>query len=970
MPRRTTAHRALAGFVAGTAALGVAACSPVPFDSGGNSGGGGPLASDREPTTLVVSTAYSPDDAVAAADRLRSLDRAIDDLRAATRSGWVGRQDDVTGYLGELVGGRYPAATAPAEPEAAVVIADFLDAYGPDLFGVSATDVEPDGARALPEHESGAVTVRATQQLGGVPVLEGGLVFDLSTTDGAVLHAVGGRVYPGLDVSTTPGLGQRAARRAAVRLTGGTVQRRPALVVLPQGTGRLAWSVVVTGVDPDRGPIGLTDGTYLLDAQTGDPLDFRPGSAETRTVVSTRWSTPRQQPGVHLTASRANAQSAPGDTVEVDGRGPGGEELRANGTRVAGGVQLLDSTVPSYAASSGRGGIYTFTMGDRYEDRKPLPGDAYVERGGGTRITDPEALAAHALAREIYDYYRDVHGRLSWDGQGASLISVVNYGDNSYCNSRFDPNLAEPAMVYGNPCQDPSGAPQEVTEVEIDTAAHEITHGVTSSSAALIYAGQSGALNESFSDYFGNVIGNRYKGVDTPLLMEDACVGFTTETYFCNDYPEGFATRYMLTGNTFDDYLYLLNPPNHLALLGVSTQDNGGVHLNSSIWNNALWSIRARLAKIDGRSGNDSPLAQSFDAAVYDALTNRLGPTAGFLTARSAVEQAISARRDDPTILRVAREQFEFNKICADCSAFPAPFGDPVAVSTGTEIEPVVSGNRTGWLLRGQGPLGLATVKDGSGKPRVLADYPDTWQLAFAGAASVRLDSFYGLIRTAGGGDRLLARVDDSTYEIGLAGSEDGAAWVDESAGIVGFVDAAGKVVRTRLPKLGGQQVTALGAGGGSIAFGTNGGQLWTARPGGKFAKFGSMGELVVSVDIYGDLVAAVDRGGEAAAADTASGAVYKLSDGAAPLGVTVSASYVVWADRVGTLGGGVARSEGISAGDTDLMVFSPASGSTFPVRASRGQQGYPDLSGNRLVWQESGYGGDDVFSANLKPGL
>ena len=65
-----------------------------------------------------------------------------------------------------------------------------------------------------------------------------------------------------------------------------------------------------------------------------------------------------------------------------------------------------------------------------------------------------------------------------------------------------------------------------------------------------------------------------------------------------------------------------------------------------------------------------------------------------------------------------------------------------------------------------------------------------------------------------------------------------------------------------------------------------------------------------------------------------------------------------------------MAESEGITASDTDLMLFSPATGTTVPVTASHGQQGYPELSGDRLVWQESGYGGDDVFTTTLKPGL
>ena len=68
--------------------------------------------------------------------RLTTLQKAIDRLRDETGTGWVGRQDDVTGYLSELSGGSWPGT-----PTA------FMDDYGPDLFGVDSTVLrlgEPD----------------------------------------------------------------------------------------------------------------------------------------------------------------------------------------------------------------------------------------------------------------------------------------------------------------------------------------------------------------------------------------------------------------------------------------------------------------------------------------------------------------------------------------------------------------------------------------------------------------------------------------------------------------------------------------------------------------------------------------------------------------------------------------------------------------------------------------------------------
>ena len=131
-----------------------------------------------------------------------------------------------------------------------------------------------------------------------------------------------------------------------------------------------------------------------------------------------------------------------------------------------------------------------------------------------TTIIDAEAIAAQAYSHEIVDYYESL-GRDSWDDEGGPLISSVHFGPESYCNAFFASYLRQPQMVYGNPCVQQGTSSSPSTFVEPDIAAHEVTHGVTATTAGLLYTGQSGALNESFSDYFGNVIGNLIHGTDS-----------------------------------------------------------------------------------------------------------------------------------------------------------------------------------------------------------------------------------------------------------------------------------------------------------------------------------------------------------------------------------------------------------------------------------------------------------------------
>ena len=88
--------------------------------------------------------------------RIVSLQDAVDRLRAQTHTGWIGHQDDVTGYLSDLSGGSWPGA--PAE---------FMDDYGADLFGAdsSALRFEDPDSDTVPN----VTTTRATQAVGGRP---------------------------------------------------------------------------------------------------------------------------------------------------------------------------------------------------------------------------------------------------------------------------------------------------------------------------------------------------------------------------------------------------------------------------------------------------------------------------------------------------------------------------------------------------------------------------------------------------------------------------------------------------------------------------------------------------------------------------------------------------------------------------------------------------------------------------------
>lgn len=108
---------------------------------------------------------------------------------------------------------------------------------------------------------------------------------------------------------------------------------------------------------------------------------------------------------------------------------------------------------------------------------------------------DDYATDAHFGAEMTYDYYFSHFGRNGPDN--ANLLIDVQAHDGLYVNAFWNGTFS----AYGD-----GDAVDYFPLTSLEIVGHEITHGVTEFSAALVYAGESGALNESFSDVFGAAI--------------------------------------------------------------------------------------------------------------------------------------------------------------------------------------------------------------------------------------------------------------------------------------------------------------------------------------------------------------------------------------------------------------------------------------------------------------------------------
>lgn len=209
-----------------------------------------------------------------------------------------------------------------------------------------------------------------------------------------------------------------------------------------------------------------------------------------------------------------------------------------------------------------------------------LPGTV-ARREGDPPTADTAVNEAYDGSGITYDLFKEMFARDSIDGRGMRLDSTVHYG-KGYDNAFWNGNQ----MVYGDGDEDLPAEDRLFNRftIAIDIIAHELTHGVTQFEAKLAYWEQSGALNESFSDVFGALV-KQYQRNQT-AAEADWIIGEGLFTANVN----GVGIRSMQApGSAYNDPLIGKDPqPGHMRDYVTTTEDNGGVHINSGIPNKAF----------------------------------------------------------------------------------------------------------------------------------------------------------------------------------------------------------------------------------------------------------------------------------------------------------------------------------------------------------------------------------------------
>lgn len=309
------------------------------------------------------------------------------------------------------------------------------------------------------------------------------------------------------------------------------------------------------------------------------------------------------------------------------GRGIGfhGDEYKLPTTDFNGYYWLMDENaarpVRQYTYDWNRGGQYLSFDTDNYWNHDGL------------------LVSAHVNAGRTYDYYFQIFGRQGIDGKNLDIIVNVHW-----------PKLRDNAMwgydkqiYFGD-----SGNKDMNMAATLDYMAHEYSHGITQHHSRLEYFAESGALNESFSDIMGTAVEHYWHQKGSGFVKADWFMG--------EDAYSSFRTRgcrNLANPNTNSQLKNERAPhkwypdPCHLAQqipilyndLGEPI-DNGGVHLNMTIYSHAFYLLsQGGTNKVSGLSVNGIGIEKATQI-YYRAWVHYLGTKSKFIHAANALYYA------------------------------------------------------------------------------------------------------------------------------------------------------------------------------------------------------------------------------------------------------------------------------------------------------------------------------------------
>ena len=340
------------------------------------------------------------------------------------------------------------------------------------------------------------------------------------------------------------------------------------------------------------------------------------------------------------------------------------------------------------AENSPTNGTYQFTKVDFVDDDNIWTASEY-----DNAARDNAALDAHWGALNVFDFWT-LLGRNSIDDYGMEIRSYVHVGTD-YFNAFWNGSV----MSYGD------GTPDPLTSIDI--VGHEMAHGVTTWTANLVYARESGAINEGFSDIFGAAIEFYAKGTGTDINPN-------SETWLIAEdfWPNGFLRsmsdpKSKGDPDTYNGSNYIDASESCIPVGGSGGNDYCGVHTNSGVLNHWFYIL------VTGKTGSND-VGDVYDVngigmtkaqeIAYLTLRDYLSPNSTFIDARDgAIEVASNLYGSNSAERKATQDAFfavnvgdKFIPFETDLNLIE--FTQLVDISCGDNVVPKIKVRNTGVL--------------------------------------------------------------------------------------------------------------------------------------------------------------------------------------------------------------------------------------------------------------------------------
>ncbi len=270
---------------------------------------------------------------------------------------------------------------------------------------------------------------------------------------------------------------------------------------------KLAYKFDIYAIDP------ISRGMLYIDAYTGEALLYDATIKHTGDHSHCRSSTTKKT-DKHISCSHEAETPLAAGTAATRYSG-----TRTIETTLTGGSYVLqDNTRGNGVNTYNSGGINSYPFTNFTDANNDWTAAEY-----DNAAKDNAALDAHWGTQMTYDYWQTIHGRNSFDNNGAAMDSWVHYDDDpsngvGYDNAFWNGSV----MTYGDGSSNGNeGNGNFDALTSIDITAHEVGHAIDQHTANLLYQNESGALDEGFADIWGASVEHFAKGNGSDTNPDD-----------------------------------------------------------------------------------------------------------------------------------------------------------------------------------------------------------------------------------------------------------------------------------------------------------------------------------------------------------------------------------------------------------------------------------------------------------------